>query len=178
MSNYDVAKRIADETDKQIISYIESKKNIKVEAGAGAGKTYSLHKVIDWFVANKMKEFKNQKRQIVCITYTNAAVEVIKRRIGTIKEIIPSTIHSFAWENIKQFPSFLKNFVKDLSLVTEEEFLQVKSVSYTLGVRYIENNVLHLHHNDVIRLFCKFLDFPKFRLLLEHKYAAILIDEY
>lgn len=178
MSSYDIAKQMADETDEQIISYIVSKKNIKVEAGAGSGKTYSLHKVIDWFVANKMKEFKKQKRQIACITYTNAAVEVIKQRIGTIKEIVPSTIHSFAWENIKQFPSPLKDYVKDLSLVNEEEFLQVKSVNYTLGVRYIENNVLYLYHDDVIRLFCKFLDSPKFRLLLEHKYAAILIDEY
>lgn len=178
MSSYDIAKQMADETDKQIISYIVSKKNIKVEAGAGSGKTYSLHKVIDWFVANKMKEFKKQKRQIACITYTNAAVEVIKQRIGTIKGIVPSTIHSFAWENIKQFPSPLKDYVKDLSLVNEEEFLQVKSVNYTLGVRYIENNVLYLYHDDVIRLFCKFLDSPKFRLLLEHKYAAILIDEY
>ena len=178
MSSYDIAKQMADETDEQIISYIVSKKNIKVEAGAGSGKTYSLHKVIDWFVANKMKEFKKQKRQIACITYTNAAVEVIKQRIGTIKEIVPSTIHSFAWENIKQFPSPLKDYVKDLSLVNEEEFLQVKSVNYTLGVRYIENNVLYLYHDDVIRLFCKFLDSPKFRLLLGHKYAAILIDEY
>ena len=178
MTNYELAKEEADKTDQKIITLISQCKNIKVEAGAGAGKTYSLHKVIDWFNENKMNDFRKQKRKIACITYTNVAVEVIKKRIGTTQEIVPSTIHSFAWDNIKQFPSALRLFVKELGLITSEELLMIKSVNYTLGVRSIENGVLYLYHNDVISLFCKFLDYPKFRFILENKYAAILIDEY
>lgn len=178
MSKYEDAKKIADLIDEDIIAHVQSKDNIKVEAGAGAGKTYSLHKVIDWIVANKLRDFQKQKRRIACITYTNAAVDVIKQRIGVIKEIVPSTIHSFAWENIKQFPSVLINLVKELNMVSEEEFLQINHINYTLGVRYIEEGTLFLYHNDVIKLFCRLLDYRKFRLILESKYAAILIDEY
>lgn len=79
MTNYELAKEEADKTDQKIITLISQCKNIKVEAGAGAGKTYSLHKVIDWFNENKMNDFRKQKRKIACITYTNVAVEVIKK---------------------------------------------------------------------------------------------------
>ena len=50
MSNYENAKRQADELDEKIIDLISQNNHVKVEAGAGAGKTYSLHKVIDLHV--------------------------------------------------------------------------------------------------------------------------------
>ncbi len=178
MSNYVIAKQLADDIDNEIIGLVSSKCNLKVEAGAGAGKTYSLHKVIDWLTLNKKVEFKLTKKKIACITYTNAAVEVIKKRIGDVKEIVPATIHSFAWENIKQYQSTLKTIIKDIINISNDEILKINSINYSLGVRYIEENILYLHHNDVINIFCKFLDFPKFRFMLEQKYLAILIDEY
>ena len=41
---------------------------------------------------------------MVCITYTNAAVDVIAERLAKDSFILPSTIHSFAWNAIKQYP--------------------------------------------------------------------------
>lgn len=178
MDNYQLAKIEADKTDKKIIDLISKNENIKVEAGAGAGKTYSLHKVIDWLIANKVSDFKRQNRKIACITYTNAAVEVIKDRIGINNDVVPSTIHSFAWDNIKLFRADMLRCVKELKLIEEEEYETFNEIKYTLGVRYIDEGVLYLHHNDVIKIFSKLLDCAKFRLLIESKYAAILIDEY
>lgn len=178
MTNYENAKRQADELDEKIINLISQNYHVKVEAGAGAGKTYSLHKVIDWFILNKIKDLKKQQRKIACITYTNAAVDVIKQRLGNNKEIVPLTIHSFAWENIKQFQSTLKNIILQLNLVNENEGLKFNKITYTLGVRYVENGILYLHHNDVLKIFTVLLDNLKFRKILQSKYSAILIDEY
>ena len=178
MTNYENAKKQADELDERIINLISQNNHVKIEAGAGAGKTYSLHKVIDWFILNKIKELNRQQRKIACITYTNAAVEVIKQRLGNKKEIVPSTIHSFAWENIKQFQSAMIDTVLQLNLVSESERLEFNKIAYSLGVRYIEDGILYLHHNDVLKIFISFLDNVKFRKILQSKYSAILIDEY
>ena len=178
MSNYEKAKRQADELDEKIIDLISQNNHVKVEAGAGAGKTYSLHKVIDWFVLNKIKDLNKQQRKIACITYTNAAVDVIKQRLGNNKEIEPLTIHSFAWENIRQFQSSLKNVVLQLNLVDENESSNFNKITYSLGIRYIENDILYLHHNDVLKIFTCLLDNVKFRKILQSKYSTILIDEY
>ena len=178
MSNYENAKKEADKIDERIINLISQNNHVKVEAGAGAGKTYSLHKVIDWFILNKIKELNKQQRKIACITYTNAAVEIIKQRLGNKKEIVPSTIHSFAWENIKQFQSTMIDIVLKLELVSESESLEFDKIAYTLGIRYIEDGILYLHHNDVLKIFISFLDNVKFRKILQSKYSTILIDEY
>lgn len=178
MTNYENAKKQADELDERIINLISQNNHVKIEAGAGAGKTYSLHKVIDWFILNKIKELNRQQRKIACITYTNAAVEVIKQRLGNKKEIVPSTIHSFAWENIKQFQSTMIDTVLQLNLISESERLEFNKITYSLGVRYIEDGILYLHHNDVLKIFISFLDNVKFRKILQSKYSAILIDEY
>ena len=48
MGNRERAEQCANELDQLIIETLKSGKNFRVEAGAGAGKTYSLMKVIDW----------------------------------------------------------------------------------------------------------------------------------
>ena len=62
------------------IDALKSGNSFIVEAGAGSGKTYSLLKVIDWLEQNKCQEFRRKKKNIACITYTNAAVNVILER--------------------------------------------------------------------------------------------------
>ena len=179
-ANYDIAKAEADRVDKQIIEILKSGHSFRVEAGAGSGKTYSLNRVIEWIQANKWSNYSRKKQNVVCITYTNAAVNVIAERLATNSFIIPSTIHSFAWSAIKQYQSVL---IKEVA--TNPEYLtdvgdlnQVTEVSYTLGYRYKENGVQYLYHNDVLELFCLLLDNPKFRRVFADKYPLILIDEY
>lgn len=178
-TNYELAAARANEIDARIIATLQSGKSFRVEAGAGSGKTYSLHRVIQWIDKNKAKDFAKKNRQVACITYTNAAVDVIKGRITNGSSIIPSTIHNFAWDNMQNFQSTLLIGIGELELLPpDSDISEVRKVVYDLGVRYIQNRDLHLFHNDVIKLFSWLLDKPKFRMLLADRYPIILIDEY
>lgn len=179
-TNYTVAKENADQIDEEIIETLKKGQSFRVEAGAGSGKTYSLNKVIEWIQNNKWNYYNRNKQNVICITYTNAAVEVIVQRLTKDSFIIPSTIHSFAWSSIKQYQSTLIKFIaEDESLFAEKtDSSEVRDVTYTLGHRYIENGIYYLHHNDVLNLFAKLLDNSKFRRVFSNKYPVILIDEY
>lgn len=179
-SNYERAKTEADKIDEKIIETLQSGRSFRVEAGAGSGKTYSLNKAIEWIQANKWSEYSRKKQNVVCITYTNAAVDVIAERLSKDSFIIPSTIHSFAWNAIQQYQGFLINIVvNEPDFVADEgDFFAVNKVAYTLGHRYKENGVQYLYHDDVLKLFCKLLDNAKFRRVFSDKYPLILIDEY
>lgn len=174
--NYLNAKKEADRIDKIIIDTLDEGKSFKVEAGAGSGKTYSLMKVIEWLRDKKQSEFEKNNKKVVCITYTNAAVNIILERLPENSFIIPSTIHSFAWENIKQFQKELLKLIKKNNISNEE--INIKKVNYTLGIKFVQEEVLYLNHNDVINLFVELMDNKKFRKILSSKFPIILIDEY
>lgn len=82
--NYNIAKAEADKVDEQIISALKAGRSFRVEAGAGSGKTYSLNRVIEWIQANKWNDYRRKKQNVICITYTNAAVDVISQRYPKI----------------------------------------------------------------------------------------------
>lgn len=179
-ANYDLAKAEADKVDEQIVETLKSGRSFRVEAGAGSGKTYSLNRSIEWIQANKWSDYSRKKQNVVCITYTNAAVDVIAERLAKDSFILPSTIHSFAWNAIKQYQSVLIDAVTTNPdfLTDEGDFNKVTEVAYALGHRYKENGIQYLYHDDVLKLFCLLLDNAKFRRVFADKYPLILIDEY
>ena len=179
-TNYDLAKAEADKADAQIIEALKSGHSFRVEAGAGSGKTYSLNRAIEWIQANKWSDYSRKKQNVICITYTNTAVEVIAERLAKDSFILPSTIHSFAWNAIRQYQGVLIDAVTTNPdfLPDEGDFYKVTEVAYTLGLRYKENGIQYLYHDDVLKLFCLLLDNAKFRRVFADKYPLILIDEY
>ena len=179
-SNYQIAKEEADKVDELIISTLQQGRSFRVEAGAGSGKTYSLNRVIEWVQANKWNEYKRKNQNVICITYTNAAVDVIAERLTSNSFILPSTIHSFAWGAIKQYQSTLIDMIaKDEKLwAKESDFSGVTSIQYDRGYRYVSKGTHYLFHDDVIKLFAAMLDNAKFRRVFSDKYPLILIDEY
>lgn len=175
------AKKRADRDDETILKALQSGKSFLVEAGAGAGKTYSLKKVIDWLQDNKKSEYQRKKQKVVCITFTNAAVDVISGRLKDHSFIEPTTIHAFAWQAINQYQEALLKEVQTNEAYSVEnvDMSTIVSVCYDLGHRTIdEDNKLHLHHNDIISLFAKLLEKKKFRDIFSQRYPLILIDEY
>lgn len=158
--NYDLAKAEADKVDEEIIAALQNGNSFRVEAGAGSGKTYSLNKAIEWLQTNKWAEYRRKKQTVVCITYTNAAVDVIAERLSKDSFILPSTIHSFAWNAIKQYQSFLIDIVtNDPDFLPDEgDFLKVTEVTYTLGHRYKENGIQSFLELDYLQ-FIAAIDF-------------------
>ena len=170
----------AAEENEKIIQTLKTGKSFVVEAGAGAGKTTSLNYVIDWIQDHWWKKFHLRKQKVVCITYTNAAVNIILSRLKDCSFIEPMTIHSFAWRVIKQFQSTLLNFIKNgenIKFPEECKIEDILGINYDFGVKQIDDNGI-LHYNDVITLFSHMLEKAKFRRIFSSNYPLILIDEY
>lgn len=89
--------------------------NKKVYAGPGAGKTYFLINNIKDMFRKDTKIHKSEKKKILCITYTNSAVDEIKSRLDGYEDNIEiCTIHSFIIEYIiKFYQNELKKIMKD-----------------------------------------------------------------
>lgn len=74
--------------------------HIRIFAGPGAGKTHLLVENVKAIVENS-KKLKNSSRKILCITYTNAAADEMRNRLGSYaRYVFVSTIHSFINEYI------------------------------------------------------------------------------
>ena len=171
----------ANNIDKEIIETLRAKESFRVEAGAGSGKTYSLMKVIEWLQEYRSLEYKRNGKKIACLTYTNAAVDVIKSRLPEESFITPSTIHTFAWNAIKQFQETILDLLDEMSLLPGECSINaIKKVQYTLGIKYFDKNdgCMYLGHNDILKLFSTILNNNKFQKILANRYPIILIDEY
>jgi len=87
----------------QIKTHINSKQSFVLEAGAGAGKTYTLIQSINFLLLTIGSELQYSGKQIVCITYTNVAKNEIIERLENNPLVVVATIHEFLWDTIKPF---------------------------------------------------------------------------
>ncbi|GAA0405194.1 ATP-dependent helicase [Paenibacillus motobuensis] len=106
-----MAKKINSSDDLRIY---DNNKHLKIYAGPGAGKTHLLIENIKQMIQHSTK-LESRLRKILCITYTNVAVEQIQKRLGTFNtNVVVSTIHSFINEYvIKPNQIQLKNIIKN-----------------------------------------------------------------
>lgn len=73
--------------------------HLKISAGPGAGKTTLLANHIQKIILNSEKI--SELRKVGCITYTNIAVETLKKRLGLAIDYIEiATIHNFFYKHI------------------------------------------------------------------------------
>ena len=82
-------------------------------AGAGSGKTTSLVKALAQIERTQGASLRRNGQQIACITYTEVAVEEIRRDVGNDELFHVSTIHSFLWTVIKSFQNNLREWVSN-----------------------------------------------------------------
>ena len=67
----------------EMFGCIRSRRNFRMEAGAGAGKTYSLVKALRLIIDEQGITLLRKSQKIACITYTNVATdEIISRTDG------------------------------------------------------------------------------------------------
>lgn len=171
----------ANAIDEKIKQVLCNGENFRVDAGAGSGKTFSLMKVIEWLQDNKANEYRRTGKKVACLTFTNAAVDVILSRLDENSFIQPMTIHSFAWSVIKQFQNKILELMDTENLLPEDvKMEEIIDIQYSLGIKYFntDEHTLYLGHNDILKLFASFLDNQKFRSVLSNIYPIVLIDEY
>ena len=166
---------------------IEGSHSFKMEAGAGAGKTYTLIKTLRFFIETKERIFNERGQQIACVTYTNVAKDEIIRRIDNNPVVYCNTIHGFLWENIKRFQKSLRKLVQNLDKQGDSDWserieecggVSHRKVSYMYGYRSITDDAVMISHDDVISLTVELLKNIKFRNIFRSRYPVILIDEY
>jgi len=96
-------------TSSDIFTPEQLLKHSKIYAGPGAGKTHFLVENVKNIVSTNPLITKSYKRKVLCITYTNAAVDEIKRRLDRYTDYVEAyTIHGFIIEHI------IKPFQQDL----------------------------------------------------------------
>ena len=85
---------------KNLFKNISKNKSTLFNAGAGAGKTYSLIECLKYVIREEGKNLENKNKKVICITYTNVATNEIKERLGNTNLILVSTIHERIWSLI------------------------------------------------------------------------------
>jgi len=161
---------------------IRTKQNFRMEAGAGAGKTYSLDKALRQIIAEQGALLLQKSQMVACITYTNVAVDEIIERTDGHPAVSASTIHAFCWDLIKRFQLQLRAEVAEIDTWSEKLVgaggVGTRRIDYDLGYRSINDTHLLLHHDDVLTLAVALMEHRKFRHILSTRFPILFIDEY
>ena len=167
---------------KHVHHCLDRRKSFLVEAGAGAGKTYTLVKALQFLINSHRHTLPQRHQQIACITFTNVAKDEIEARTDRSPLIHCNTIHAFCWSLIAGFQKQLRDRLAGLKYwpekLAEAGELGDRRVEYELGHRSINDSRISIHHDDVLLLTIALMEHSKFRHILANRYPIILIDEY
>jgi DNA helicase-2/ATP-dependent DNA helicase PcrA len=182
-NNKSPAEIASDEALTKLYKAIDDNQSFRLEAGAGAGKTYSLIKVLQYLIDKKETSFLRKNQKIACITYTNTAKEEIEDRVDNNSIIYADTIHAFSWSFLSGFQKSIREFIPFISQKWESRIeeaggLNNQVVKYDLGYPRATDSEILLHHDDVIKIMVHLLSKEKFKSLLIDRFPIILIDEY
>jgi DNA helicase-2/ATP-dependent DNA helicase PcrA len=183
MSDVSPAEQASAKALNEMFTAINDGTCFRLEAGAGAGKTYSLIRALKHLINNQSVELSTKEQQIACITYTNVAKNEIRDRTDNHPVIYADTIHAFSWGSIKGFQTQIRNLIPELGdkwidRIAEAGGIVNQKVIYDLGFPKMDEQIIALHHDDVIKLMASLLASSKFRMLLKDKFPIIFIDEY
>jgi DNA helicase II / ATP-dependent DNA helicase PcrA len=156
--------------------------NFRLEAGAGAGKTYSLVAALKKIIADKGPALMHAGQQVACITYTEVARQEIANEIEEHPAILVNTIHGFGWAFISRFQKTLRELVaaqeSRQEAIAAVGGVQNQDVEYSFGFFGIDDKRITLSHDDVPRFLADMLANPKFQKLFKSLYPVLFIDEY
>lgn len=167
---------------QQVIDKIEeclkNKKSFIMLGGAGSGKTHTLMLTIDRAVK------KAGASKICCVTYTNAAVDEIKRRCP-YEKLKVGTIHDTLWDLISPYQKNLVVIFRELinnNIIKIDEEEKKKKALEVVEIQYREFRSLEagiFSHDDLLEI--AKATFEKYPLLLKifaDKYKFFFVDEY
>lgn len=170
---------------EEIMNHVHQGHHFLLSGGAGSGKTYTLVEALREILR------ENPTKKVACITYTNAAVKEIERRVAN-NNLRVSTIHDFLWDFIGHFQAALITAL--ISLINEGIITRSVSMEIPLsddyydnlsgfkGIQYKEYCRISegiISHDEVIVLAeYLFRKYPKLCEILKGTYPFIMIDEY
>ena len=138
---------------------LEKPKSLFMYAGAGTGKTRAVVEALGLFRDRYGTRFRESGQKVAIITYTNAACDEIRRRIDFDAIFAVSTIHSFAWEQIRTYHKDISAWLREF-LSTEIDELHEKQAAGRPGTKaaaerkvQIESKRNRLQYLDVIKRF-------------------------
>lgn len=140
------------DVDGQISQYLQigASKNFFLYAGAGSGKTSSLITALMNVRAAGGEALQARGSKIAVITYTNAATEEIRLRLGDDSLVHVSTIHSFAWKLVKDFPADIAAWL-DTNLIEENESLRQAEAKGRAGTKASAERLRKIARNERVR---------------------------
>lgn len=138
---------------------LEKPKSFFLYAGAGTGKTRAVVEAMDILRGSNGTQFRQTGQKVAVITYTNAACDEIRHRTDFDPIFAVSTIHSFAWEQIRTYHKDISAWLR-VRLSDEINELHKKQASGRPGTKaarerevQIESKRKRLQHLDVIKQF-------------------------
>ncbi len=172
----------AQQAQKRLEDLLAAGKSFRLEAGAGAGKTYSLVAALKKLIADQGTALMHAGQQVACITYTEVARNEIAQEIEEHPAILVSTIHGFGWAFLSRFQKQLRELVA--AQESRQEAIEVaggvhnQTVEYSLGFFAIDDKRITLHHDDVPKFLAALLSNAKFQRIFKTLYPILFIDEY
>lgn len=176
------AEEAAEITFFEVRRAIQCKKSFKLEAAAGAGKTYTLIQTLNWLLGEREIYLPFEHQRVACLTYTNVACDEIVARTDASPLIFVATLHKFLWEMISPYQKAISHELIQIDYwrtAFEENPAAIgRPVEYDLGFRRINEDRISIHHDDVPVIATSLFKNRKFRSLITDKFPIILIDEY
>lgn len=172
----------AKEAEQQVNACLASGSSFRLEAGAGAGKTFSLVAALKRLIKERGAELLLKGQKIACITYTEVGRSEIAQEIEEHPAILVATIHAFSWAFLRQFQKPLRSLVAEMEdrqqKIEQGGGIGSKIVEYDLGFFGVNDEKITLSHDDIPRFMAKLLSHEKFRQLLKQQFPIVFIDEY
>ncbi len=172
----------AQKAEREINEALDAGHSFRLEAGAGAGKTYSLVAALKRLIAERGLALVQAGQKVACITYTEVARNEIAQEIEDHPAILVNTIHGFSWAFLRQFQKALRGLVAQMDdrkdKIEQGGGVGSKPVSYDLGFFGVDMEKVTLSHDDIPVMMAKLLHQEKFRRILSQQFPVIFIDEY
>uniref|UniRef100_UPI00188CDA38 UvrD-helicase domain-containing protein n=1 Tax=Vibrio anguillarum TaxID=55601 RepID=UPI00188CDA38 len=124
MTTLSPAAQASAETLESLRRCIEQGQCFRLEAGAGAGKTYSLIESLKYLISLRANELAISGKQVACITYTNVAKDEIKARTDNNPVIFADTIHAFIWSILQNYQEQLRQLITTLGEKWQERIAE------------------------------------------------------
>ena len=175
--------------DEELEECIKNGTSFLLDAGAGAGKTYSLVKVLQLILRQHGEQLRAKGQRVACITFTNVAKNEIASRVNLDPLIAVTTIHDFLWGLIAPHQKELRTAVLKFNDGLKPESSRKvdaaelaaaivgKRIVYAdLGTNLRKGRLFHDDLLDVARIM--FRQHPRLAQITVAKFPFIFIDEY